>query len=470
MRSGARRPADTAPARLRAPSMQPAAHAEELIERARRLGALADDLVEETEFGFLFNAGAAAVLDRLQRRPTAGSTTRYYDLLASEARLASFVAIAQGELPQEHWFALGRSLTPAGSARALLSWSGSMFEYLMPLLVMPRVRGHAARRDLPRGRSSGRSSTAAQRGVPWGISESGYNAQDAQRNYQYRAFGVPGLGLKRGLADDLVVAPYATLLALMVDAARRRARTCERLARRGPARAATASTRRSTTRRRGCRAADERASCARYMAHHQGMSLLALDNAAARPRRCSGASTPIRAFQAAELLLQERVPQQVPLIEPADRAGRARRRRAPARGAEPSARYATPHTPTPEVHLLSNGRYHVMVTNAGGGYSRLAGPRVTRWREDVTTRLLGQLLLRARRSRPATFWSTTHQPTLARRRRATRRSSRTTAPSSAAAIDEHRDAHRDRRLARRRRRAAPRVGSPTTAARARSSS
>ncbi len=185
--------------------------AEELIERGERLSALADDLVEETEFGFLFNAerqlfsiGFSVTDGRLDNS--------YYDTLASEARLASFMAIAMGTVSHEHWFKLGRSLTPAGSSRALLSWSGSMFEYLMPLIVMRPYPGtlldetynSVVQRQIEYG---------TQRGVPWGISESAYYAQDLDKNYQYRAFGVPGLGLKRGLAEDLVVAPYASVLA-----------------------------------------------------------------------------------------------------------------------------------------------------------------------------------------------------------------------------------------------------------------
>ena len=189
--------------------------AEELIERAERLGALADDLVEETEFGFLFNTerqlfsiGFSVTDGRLDNS--------YYDTLASEARLASFMAIATGTVSHEHWFKLGRSLTPSGSSRALLSWSASMFEYLMPLLVMRAYPGTlldetynaVVRRQIEYG---------AQRGVPWGISESAYFAQDLEKNYQYRAFGVPGLGLKRGLGEDLVVAPYASVLAAPIE-------------------------------------------------------------------------------------------------------------------------------------------------------------------------------------------------------------------------------------------------------------
>ena len=166
------------------------------------------------EYDFLYD-GARHLLaigynvDERRRDPS------YYDLLASEARLASFVAIAQGQLPQENWFALGRLLTTAGGQSVLLSWSGSMFEYLMPLLVMPTydntLLDQTCRATVARQIAYGK-----QRGVPWGISECGYNAVDASLNYQYRAFGVPGLGLKRGLAEDLVVAPYASALALMV--------------------------------------------------------------------------------------------------------------------------------------------------------------------------------------------------------------------------------------------------------------
>ena len=139
----------------------------------------------------------------------------YYDLLASEARLSTFVAIAQGQLPQESWFSLGRLLTSIGGEPILLSWSGSMFEYLMPLLVMPTYENTLLDRTYKTA-VQGQIAYGRKRGVPWGMSESGYNAIDVRLNYQYRAFGVPGLGLKRGLADDLVIAPYASALALMV--------------------------------------------------------------------------------------------------------------------------------------------------------------------------------------------------------------------------------------------------------------
>ena len=132
----------------------------------------------------------------------------FYDLLASESRLTIFLGIAQGKLPQDTWFALGRQLTNPGTSPVLVSWSGSMFEYLMPQLVMPsfdntlldQTNKSVVQKQIEYGK---------KRNVPWGVSESGYNLVDVNLNYQYRAFGVPGLGLKRGLGEDLVIAPYA---------------------------------------------------------------------------------------------------------------------------------------------------------------------------------------------------------------------------------------------------------------------
>ncbi len=228
----------------------------------------------------------------------------YYDLLASEARLGSFVAIAQGQLPQESWFALGRLLVIAGGDPTLLSWSGSMFEYLMPLLVMPTYENtlldQTCRAAVARQIEYGK-----QRGVPWGVSESGYNTVDVHLNYQYRAFGVPGLGLKRGLAEDLVIAPYASALALMV-APEAACLNLQRLAAAGftgqfgfyeaidytPSRLP-----------RGQTSAVVRS----FMAHHQGMSFLSLAYVLLdRPMQKRFESAPM--FQATALLLQERIP------------------------------------------------------------------------------------------------------------------------------------------------------------------
>ncbi len=329
----------------------------------------------------------------------------YYDLLASEARLCNFVAIAQGGLPQESWFALGRLLSIAGGEPVLLSWSGSMFEYLMPLLVMPTYENTlldqtyvaAVERQIEYGK---------RRGVPWGMSESGYNTVDAHLNYQYRAFGVPGLGLKRGLAEELVVAPYASALALMV-APEAACLNLQRLAASGLAGRLglfEAVDYTPSRQRRGQSSAVVRS----FMAHHEAMSLLSFAYVLlARPMQKRFESEPL--FQATLLLLQERIPRPAPSHSHATDLSD---RRATGGAPELPVRVlTTPNTAIPEVQLLSNGRYHVMVTNAGGGSSRWKDLAVTRWREDSTSDNWGSFCY-LRDEASGEFWSTAHQPTL----------------------------------------------------------
>ena len=329
----------------------------------------------------------------------------YYDLLASEARLCTFVAIAQGALPQESWFALGRMLTTASGDPVLLSWSGSMFEYLMPLLVMPTYENTLLDQTY-RAVVERQIEYGAQRGVPWGMSESGYNNVDVQLNYQYRAFGVPGLGLKRGLGEDLVVAPYASALALMVapEAACLNLQSLATSGLAGRLGLFEAVDYTPSRLRRGQSSAVVRS----FMAHHQAMSLLSFAYVLlGRPMQQRFESEPI--FQATLLLLQERIPRPTPSHL---HAPELPERRATGGGTELPVRViATPDTAVPEVQLLSNGRYHVMVTNAGGGSSRWKELAVTRWREDITSDNWGSFCY-LRDEASGQFWSTAHQPTL----------------------------------------------------------
>jgi cyclic beta-1,2-glucan synthetase len=390
---------------------QSASAAAGLGERYRRIAERAQQFSEEMDFSFLyderrqlFSIGYSVIDGRLD-----GS---YYDLLASEARLASFVAIARDQVPQQHWFRLGRAFTTTSSGRALLSWSATMFEYIMPLLVMrtyentllDQTYANIVNRQIEYG---------AQHSVPWGISESAYNARDMALNYQYQAFGVPGLGLKRGLSDDLVIAPYATFLALMVRP-HEGVRNLKRLAAAGlegnygyydaidytpsrlPLKAVIGDS----------QAPGAVVRC--YMAHHHGMSLIALDNLIndnAMQKRFH--AEPL--VQAAELLLQERIPRDAPLAHPHAEevsAGPNVRLLMP----PVTRRFTTPHTATPQAHLMSNGNYTVMVTNAGGGFSRWKGMAITRWREDPTRDGWGTFCY-VRDARSGEFWSTAFQPT-----------------------------------------------------------
>jgi len=327
----------------------------------------------------------------------------YYDLLASEARLCTFVGISQGKLPQDSWFALGRQLTNTGGGSALLSWSGSMFEYLMPLLVMPtyentlldQTYNTTVKRQIEYGN---------QLNVPWGISESGYNLVDANLNYQYRAFGVPEMGLKRGLSEDLVIAPYASVLALMVEP-EEACRNLQQLSMdefEGTFGFYEAIDYTPSRLPRGQNSVTIRS----FMAHHQGMSLLAIEYLLLnKPMQKRFEAIP--QFQATLLLLQERIPKATKYFTPPPDVAEIS-----LASEEPEMRIIkSPDTVNPEVQLLSNGNYHVMVTNAGGGYSRWKNIAVTRWQEDSTCDNWGNFCF-IRDLEKGNFWSSAHQPTI----------------------------------------------------------
>ncbi|MFZ6658144.1 GH36-type glycosyl hydrolase domain-containing protein [Undibacterium sp. TJN19] len=328
-----------------------------------------------------------------------------YDLLASEARLATFVAIAQGQLPQESWFALGRQLTIAGGEPILLSWSGSMFEYLMPLLVMPTYQNTLLEQTY-HSAVQRQIDYAQQRGVPWGISESGYNTFDAHLNYQYRAFGVPGLGFKRGLGDDLVIAPYASMMALMVKPEE----ACSNLEQlsaqgfEGNYGFFEAIDYTSSRLPRGQTHAIIRS----FMVHHQGMGFLSLAYLLLdRPLQKRFESDPL--FQATMSLLHERVPKAT--ANYSNTTELADIRSSDADQELPLRVLHHVNTRTPEVQLLSNGRYHVMITNVGGSYSRWNDLAVTRWNEDSTRDHWGTFCY-VRDVDNGRFWSTAYQPCL----------------------------------------------------------
>jgi len=330
----------------------------------------------------------------------------FYDLLASEARLCSYVAIALGQVPQDHWFSMGRLLVASKGEPILVSWSGSMFEYLMPLLVMPNYENtlldHTCKAAVQQQIEYGQS-----RGVPWGISESGYNRTDVQLNYQYRAFGVPGLGLKRGLAEDLVITPYASALALMVAPAAA-CKNLQRLAHERRAGAYGFYEAVDYTRRR--LPPDETSVTIRsFLLHHQGMSLLALVNLLRDfPMQRRFMACPL--LKAADLLLQERMPKTSASVFAKDLALEA----TPSLSGEDESVmrvFTIPTPPSPEVHLLSNGRYHVAISSAGGGYSRWRDLAVTRWREDATRDCWGSFVY-LRDVGSGDFWSSAYQPTL----------------------------------------------------------
>ena len=329
----------------------------------------------------------------------------HYDLMASEARLGSFVAVARGEVPLEHWWALGRPYGAAFGERALLSWSGTMFEYLMPLL-MTRSFDNSMLDQACKTAVDCQIAYGKQRHLPWGISEAAYSALDSHQIYQYQAFGVPGLGMKRGLEDDLVVAPYASALALQVEpvAAVENLRRLDKLGMRrdyGFYESIDYSRQEGPEGERGVIVYS-------YMSHHQGMILGALDNVLnddILQERFHRAP----AVRATESLLYERIPASPPLIK-----GQVRRehlpRLAPMAPAPSAGRIETPHTSVPRTNLLSNGSYSVMVTNSGGGYSQWKDREITRWRSDTTLDAYGSFCY-IKDCENGAVWSTAYQPT-----------------------------------------------------------
>jgi cyclic beta-1,2-glucan synthetase len=374
------------------------------IARLKRIAEQARDYATSMDFRFL--------LDEKRKLFSIGYSegshsydASSYDLLASEARLASLIAIAKNDAPPEHWFRLGRTLVHAAGETALVSWSGSMFEYLMPLLVvrsfpdtvMDQSYHGSVRRQIAYG---------SEHGVPWGVSESAYNVRDRHLTYQYRAFGVPDLALKRGLARDLVVAPYATALAMMVDPVT----ALDNLAliagqgMLGPYgfRDAMDFTRPNP----GQRFAPVRT----FMAHHVGMSLIAFTNALTdhvwQKRFHSEALV-----RSVELLLHERIPRRLVFREPP--ATSVDEALPNPESERPAVREMdTPHTPQPVIALLGSLPYTIMVSNSGAGYSRYEQLAVTRWRADGTRDDTGQFCY-VRDVASGKVWSAAHQPVCA---------------------------------------------------------
>jgi len=328
----------------------------------------------------------------------------YYDLLASEARLTSLLAIAKGDVPQSHWLHLGRPLTQLNGDHVLLSWSGTMFEYLMPTLLNRHYPDTLLEQSC-RAAVQHQIEYAKNRDMPWGISESSFYYFDSNQVYQYRAFGVPGLGYKRGLGEDLVITPYASLLALAFAPQEvlqnlERFKKINMLGIYGLYESADFTADRLGT-GQGC------AVVRSYMAHHQGMILLSLCNALCE-------ESMIRRFHAdphietVTLLLQEQPPIRAPIerLHPKEIGFFHPIRTAVSLGAWD----VKPNAPHPQVHFLSNGNYSLLITATGSGFARWHGVDLTRWRADATLDNYGAwIYIKDRETNQV--WSTGFQPT-----------------------------------------------------------
>ncbi|MEO5581010.1 MAG: glucoamylase family protein [Gemmatimonadaceae bacterium] len=373
------------------------------IKRLQAIAERARTYALEMDFGFLYDARRKLFSIGYTHAANAFDNS-YYDLLASESRLASFIAIAKDDVPVDHWFRLGRTLTTVAGTRTLISWSGSMFEYLMPALVM-RTFPSTLLSQTHQGAVKRHIAYGSERGVPWGISESAYNVRDRASTYQYRGFGVPDIALKRGLSRELVVAPYATILALLVEPhqAVRNMALLESEGALGPY---------------GFRDAIDytrpvpgslKAVVGAYMAHHIGMSMVAFTNALCRnvwQQRFH--NDPI--VRSAELILQERIPRRLVVqdLQQQDDVMNV-----PSETEKPAVReLETPNTPQPRIAILGNVPYTTIISNSGSGVSKYGNIAVNRWRNDGTRDNYGQWCY-VKDVTTGRVWSAAHQPVCA---------------------------------------------------------
>ena len=351
-------------------------NADMLMNRYLFIMERAEQYTNEMDFRFLYHSQRSVF--HIGYNLDAGSMDQnFYDLLASESRIASVIAIAKGDVPQSHWLHLGRPITQVGGTYVLLSWSGTMFEYLMPPLFLRSYPGTLLS-DSTLGAVQHQIAYGKSKSVPWGISESGFYRFDPSLNYQYRAFGVPGLGFKRGLADDLVIAPYASLMAVsyaphavirnidhLID--------LDMIGLYGVYESIDFTPDRLHL--------DEKSVIvSEYMAHHQGMILMAMANFFHEDVMVKRMHSDPR-IQSVELVLQEQIPHTIKTQDPygEDVKGTQRVTVAPVEIVP----WTVPvQTAIPQMHLLSNGSYSILVSNMGGGYSSWHGVDLTRWQPD----------------------------------------------------------------------------------------
>ncbi len=365
-----------------------------------------EKLIQDMDFSFLFDK-AKGLLSIGYNVENAKLDTGSYDLLASEARLGSFIGIAKGDLPDSHWFQLGRTLTNSLGGLSLISWSGTMFEYLMPLVVMkdfPSTLLGKSYRSVIRAQKA----YCAKRNVPWGISESAYGTVDYENTYQYRAFGVPGLGLKRGLVDDLVISPYSTVLSLLIDpiSSVENLRRLEKESARGLHGFYEAI---DYTKER--LVGEEKFHVVKsFFAHHQGMSLCAINNCLNKNILQDRFHSDHR-VEACTLFLQEKFPTRIPIIQPHQAEQLLLESNHSDAEGDTREYYNDPSQTYPRTRVLSNGDYTVVLDQAGSGFSSYQTDlSISRFKADNSTNNYGTYVY-LKDEETNQLWSNTYQPT-----------------------------------------------------------
>ncbi len=372
-----------------------------LIESIKNIKSRLNTIAENTDFKLVYDGKKQ--LFSIGYNCERGSIDKcYYDLMASEARQASFVSIAKGDVSQSHWFKLNRALTMIGKNKALVSWSGTMFEYFMPLLIMknyPNTLMDVTYKSVIEGQKK----YCMKKNVPWGISEAAFYDFDINSNYQYKAFGVPNVGLKRGLMDDLVISPYSSVMALQLDF-KGAFDNIEQLIGIGMEGLYGLYESVDYTKSRLPKGKDK-AIVKCFMVHHQGMSLMAFDNVL-NGNILQNRFHKIPRVKATELLLQEKVPKTViynreqKIDDITD---------VKLENQNIARNFDTALTEMPETHIMSNGEYSLMITNSGSGYGKKDDIMLYRWREDVTNDNKGMFFY-IKNINSNEYWSSSYEP------------------------------------------------------------
>ncbi|MDP2368100.1 GH36-type glycosyl hydrolase domain-containing protein [Rhodoferax sp.] len=388
---------------LHASALEQAPDAPEAASRLRALAAECERLAGLPDFAFLYHP-KRHLLHIGYRVAEQQLDASFYDLLASEARLTSLLAIAKGDVPVRHWASLGRPFYALGAKAGLRSWSGSMFEYLMPCLVLDEPHGSVLRNACQVALRE-QIAFARAHGVPWGVSESAHSGRDHTLAYQYAPHGVPRLALRRTPPDELVVAPYATLLAAQIEphAALANLHALEGVAARTRY-GFVESLDFTPGRQDGLSAFTP---VCTFMSHHQGMTIVALANVLhdGVAQRWGMANAPIEAVAS---MLHERAPREVPRLYAPTMGPPAqplhRRASELLRHLEPGATALEP------TQMLSNGRYSVTLRANGAGWSRWGQTGITRWRDDALRDDQGSFFYLRRLDPPARQGEPAHAP------------------------------------------------------------
>ncbi len=355
------------------------------LDRIQSLAARYNFMALSFDFKFLYNQ-ERKIFSIGYNLTESKMDNSYYDLLASEARLASFFAIAKSDVPLEHWFHLGRQMSSVGGNRALVSWSASMFEYLMPLLIMKNY-DNTLLSETYVSVVAAQITYAKNFGLPWGVSESGYNARDLLQFYQYGPFGIPGLGLKYGLASDLVISPYSSILASMINSKEaleniKKLKEAKAYGKYGFYEAIDYTTDR-------LQKGHKNSIVKSFMVHHQGMVLISLDNVLHNNIMQTYFHSD-SLVKAAELLLQEKIPQTIDLVPHHQESLPAINQNLDFTSGVQIYKQVNP--PFPCSHILSNGSYTVMLTTTGSGFSQYQNLAISRWTEDSTLESKGNFI------------------------------------------------------------------------------